>query len=651
MKPDDFNLIKVIGRGAFGEIQLVRHKSSKHVYALKRLSKFDMITRPDSAFYWEERYIMAHANSEWIVQLHYAFQDKKYLYMVMDYMPGGDIVSLMSLYQIPEKWAIFYTMEIVLALDTIHNMGFIHRDIKPENMLLDKFGHLKLADFGTCMRMGPDGLVRSNIAVGTPDYISPEVLQAHSGEGIYGRECDWWSVGIVLYEILVGDTPFYAESFVGTYGKIMEYKSSLHFPPAAELSDNAKSLIKGFLTDRKVRLGRNNVEEIKQHPFFVNDQWTWENLRESVPPVVPELSSDDDTRNFDDIERKQTIEKNFPIPTTFSGDHLPFIGFTYTGDFQMLARNNLDQTDNNDPNKTIILTNNKVHHHRPSNNAEIMRLENMLKTERQTIQELEKQEQQLKQQIETIKKRESDLQNQSNTYEKELTMLKHSFREVQRKSEIEIEHRRKTEQLLAETKKRLDDEQNKRTREMNSNQQHNDKIVMLEKQLTDMQEKYKNETENSQKLKKQIAELRLQKTDIEQKSNELQSIMLGLQTQRDVLQQEVSDLQSRLTQERQLRTQSKELQKELETKIQSLNHDLERSANREQKIIDDNRNLSEKISNLEKANATIELELKATQNSYQEEVRAHQETEKSRLVTKEEANMQEVKGKRALLLS
>lgn len=111
------------------------------------------IKRSDSAFFWEERDIMAHANSEWIVQLHFAFQDQKYLYMVMDYMPGGDLVNLMSQYDVPEKWAKFYCAEVVLALDAIHNMGFVHRDVKPDNMLLDKYGHLKLADFGTCMRM------------------------------------------------------------------------------------------------------------------------------------------------------------------------------------------------------------------------------------------------------------------------------------------------------------------------------------------------------------------------------------------------------------------------------------------------------------------------------------------------------------------
>lgn len=634
MKPDDFDMIKVIGRGAFGEVQLVRHKSTRCVFAMKRLSKFEMIKRPDSAFFWEERHIMAHANSEWIVQLHYAFQDHKYLYMVMDYMPGGDIVSLMSMYEIPEKWAVFYTMEVVLALDTIHGMGFVHRDVKPDNMLLDRTGHLKLADFGTCMRMGSDGLVKSSNAVGTPDYISPEVLQSQGGEGEYGRECDWWSVGIFLYEMLIGDTPFYADSLVGTYGKIMDHKKSLNFPPDIEISENAKSLIRAFLTDRHERLGRNGIDEIKRHPFFQHSDWTFDNLRESVPPVVPDLSSDDDTRNFDDIDRDESPEEVFPIPKTFAGNHLPFVGFTYTGDYQLMSHDLVDST------KTI--THN--HHHRPSNSHEILRLEKLLERERYTVESLEKQEKQLRLQLEQLIQRERDVSVQITNYDKELTMLRHNYREAHRKADNEIELRKKTENLYNETKKRLDEEQNKRTREMNNNQQHNDKINMLEKQLADLQEKVKNESDGHQKMKKQLGEMRMSKTDAEQKANELQSILAGLQAQRDVLQQEVAELQSRLAQERNARSQSLEMQKELEVKILSLNTELDRCVHREHKAIEDNRCLSEKISELEKENASMNLELKSAQNRYHQEVKAHQETEKSRLLSKEEANMQEVKG-------
>uniref|UniRef100_A0AAQ4Q1Z3 Rho-associated protein kinase 2 n=1 Tax=Gasterosteus aculeatus aculeatus TaxID=481459 RepID=A0AAQ4Q1Z3_GASAC len=329
MKSEDFDRVKVIGRGAFGEVQLVRHKASQKVYAMKVLSKFEMIKRSDSAFFWEERDIMAFANSPWVVQLCCAFQDEHYLYMVMEYMPGGDLVNLTSTYDVPEKWAKFYTAEVVMALDAIHSMGFIHRDVKPDNMLLDRLGHLKLADFGTCMKMNSTGMVHCDTAVGTPDYISPEVLKSQGGDGYYGRECDWWSVGVFIFEMLVGDTPFYADSLVGTYSKIMDHKNSLNFPDDVEISKDAKNIICAFLTDREVRLGRNGVEEIKRHPFFKNDLWTFDTIRDTVAPVVPELSSDIDTSNFDEIEDDKGDVETFPKPKAFVGNQLPFVGFTY----------------------------------------------------------------------------------------------------------------------------------------------------------------------------------------------------------------------------------------------------------------------------------------------------------------------------------
>uniref|UniRef100_A0A3Q3W352 Rho-associated protein kinase 2 n=1 Tax=Mola mola TaxID=94237 RepID=A0A3Q3W352_MOLML len=329
MKSEDFDRVKVIGRGAFGEVQLVRHKASQKVYAMKLLSKFEMIKRSDSAFFWEERDIMAFANSPWVVQLCCAFQDEHYLYMVMEYMPGGDLVNLTSTYDVPEKWAKFYTAEVVMALDAIHSMGFIHRDVKPDNMLLDRNGHLKLADFGTCMKMDSTGMVHCDTAVGTPDYISPEVLKSQGGDGYYGRECDWWSVGVFIFEMLVGDTPFYADSLVGTYSKIMDHKNSLNFPDDVEISKDAKNIICAFLIDREVRLGRNGVEEIKCHPFFKNDQWTFDTIRDTVAPVVPELSSDIDTSNFDEIEDDKGDVETFPTPKAFVGNQLPFVGFTY----------------------------------------------------------------------------------------------------------------------------------------------------------------------------------------------------------------------------------------------------------------------------------------------------------------------------------
>eukprot|EP00117_Sycon_ciliatum_P036277 scpid14936/ scgid1448/ Rho-associated protein kinase 2; Rho-associated, coiled-coil-containing protein kinase 2; Rho-associated, coiled-coil-containing protein kinase II; p164 ROCK-2 len=335
---DDFKLIKVIGRGAFGEVQLVRHKATKKIFALKLLSKYEMVKRSDSAFFWEERDIMAQASSEWIVQLHYAFQDLTFLYMVMEYMPGGDLVNLMSNYDIPEEWAQFYIAEVCLALDKIHSMGFIHRDVKPDNMLLDGSGHVKLADFGTCMKMDSKGMVKADTAVGTPDYISPEVLKSQGGGGYYGRECDFWSVGVVLYEMLVGDTPFYSDSLVGTYGKIMDHKNALSFPSDVEISKNAQSLINGFLAERETRLGTYAFDKIRAHPFFKSHKFTWENIRQAVAPVIPELSDETDTRHFDDIDEEDKGQESFAVPKTFAGNQLPFVGFTFNKAEQSIVK-------------------------------------------------------------------------------------------------------------------------------------------------------------------------------------------------------------------------------------------------------------------------------------------------------------------------
>ncbi|XP_017065127.1 rho-associated protein kinase 1 isoform X2 [Drosophila eugracilis] len=645
MNVEDFDFIKLIGAGAFGEVQLVRHKSSSQVYAMKRLSKFEMMKRPDSAFFWEERHIMAHANSEWIVQLHFAFQDAKYLYMVMDFMPGGDIVSLMGDYDIPEKWAIFYTMEVVLALDTIHNMGFVHRDVKPDNMLLDSYGHLKLADFGTCMRMGANGQVVSSNAVGTPDYISPEVLQSQGVDNEYGRECDWWSVGIFLYEMLFGETPFYADSLVGTYGKIMDHKNSLSFPPEVEISEQAKALIRAFLTDRTQRLGRYGIEDIKAHPFFRNDTWSFDNIRESVPPVVPELSSDDDTRNFEDIERDEKPEEVFPVPKGFDGNHLPFIGFTYTGDYQLLSSDTVDaeSKETNVANSGAASNNHghgHNHRHRPSNSNELKRLEALLERERGRSEALEQQDAGLRQQIELITKREAELQRIASEYEKDLALRQHNYKVAMQKVEQEIELRKKTEALLVETQRNLENEQKTRARDLNIN----DKVVSLEKQLLEMEQSYKTETEQTQKLKKHNAELDFTVKSQEDKVRDMVDMIDTLQKHKDELGQENAELQALVVQEKNLRSQLKEMHKEAENKMQTLINDIERTLGREQKAQEDNRALLEKISDLEKAHAGLDFELKAAQGRYQQEVKAHQETEKSRLVSREEANLQEVKA-------
>lgn len=632
MKAADFDLIKVIGRGAFGEVQLVRHKSTRHVYAMKLLSKVEMIKRSDSTFFWEERHIMAHANSEWILKLHFAFQDHKYLYMVMDYMPGGDLVSLMSNYDIPEKWAKFYTMEIVLALDVIHGMGFVHRDVKPDNMLIDKYGHLKLADFGTCMRMGPDGLVRASNAVGTPDYISPEVLQSQNGEGVYGRECDWWAVGIFLYEMLIGDPPFYADSLVGTYGKIMDHRNSLQFPDDVEISKDAKSLIRGLLTDRIKRLGKNSVNEIKQHPFFINDQWSFENLRDSVPPVVPELSSDDDTRNFDDMEKSDALDESFPVPKAFVGNHLPFVGFTYNGDYQLCARG-LKAADVVD-----TISNNHINN---VGSEAILQLEKLLERERDGRRKLEDTQVSLCAQLEELSQRESRNKKIIADTDKELALLRHDLKEIQRKAEIETEARRKAEFNFNEAKRRLDEEQSKRAKEINNLQTYNDKINALEMQLTELREKLKQEAESAAKSRKQAAELTAAQAAAAAVND---GTVASLRAQRDTLERELSTLSEELAAVKASKQRSDSAVAEATSRLNAAHGELERASARLNQIMVDNRQLSERVSSLEKECASLAHELRAAQHLYQQELRAHQDTQRSQLLSKQEANLELVKG-------
>ncbi|XP_045134142.1 rho-associated protein kinase 2-like [Portunus trituberculatus] len=613
MRADDFTNVKVIGRGAFGEVQLVRHRSTQKVYAMKLLSKFEMIKRSDSAFFWEERDIMAHANSEWIVQLHFAFQDSKFLYMVMDYMPGGDLVNLMSNYDVPEKWAKFFCAEVVLALDAIHSMGFVHRDVKPDNMLLDSSGHLKLADFGTCMKMNKDGLVRSDTAVGTPDYISPEVLKSQGGEGVYGRECDWWSVGVFLYEMLVGDTPFYADSLVGTYGKIMDHKNSLKFPEDIEISAEAKSLICGFLTDRETRLGGKGVDEIKQHRFFINDQWTFDTIRECVPPVVPDLTSDDDTSNFDEVENEDTPEESFTVPKAFVGNHLPFVGFTYSKDYRLLS-----SPDKPDGKRNLTNDGSEASHQIAVLSAEVEHQKNQ-------VEELDGKYRVTLSQLDALTRRDQERQHEKRDLEKRLALLQHDLKEAQRKADYESDSRKKLDGLYQEVKKKLEDEQNKRTRDHNSAIAVNEKLYGLEKQLKEVQDKLKSESDNHSRLRKQHAELVVTSQRKEASLTDYTEKFATVQAMRDGLERDLVNLQTQLDQERTHKNHQADLVTQAESKVQALQAKLDSAFEREAVARKEAEKVSERLVQLEKDRNSLELELRGMTSRYEQEARALRE--------------------------
>ncbi|XP_030366370.1 rho-associated protein kinase 1 isoform X2 [Strigops habroptila] len=636
MKAEDYEVVKVIGRGAFGEVQLVRHKSSRRVYAMKLLSKFEMIKRSDSAFFWEERDIMAFANSPWVVQLFYAFQDDRYLYMVMEYMPGGDLVNLMSNYDVPEKWARFYTAEVVLALDAIHSMGFIHRDVKPDNMLLDKAGHLKLADFGTCMKMNKEGMVRCDTAVGTPDYISPEVLKSQGGDGYYGRECDWWSVGVFLYEMLVGDTPFYADSLVGTYSKIMNHKNSLTFPDDNDISKEAKNLICAFLTDREVRLGRNGVEEIKRHLFFKNDQWAWETLRDTVAPVVPDLSSDIDTSNFDDLEEDKGEEETFPIPKAFVGNQLPFVGFTYYSNRRYLAVSAENSNDNrtaSSVDKSVLENMQKM----------IYELEEQLHNEMQLKDEMEQKCRSSNIKLDKIMKeldeegnRRKNLESAVSQIEKEKMVLQHKINDYQRKIEQENEKRRNVENEVSTLKDQMED--------LKKNNQHSqistEKITQLQKKLEETNDLWRTELDTAARLRKSNTEMSKSLSQVESLNRELQERCRVLESTKLQVEKDYYQLQAALESERRDRSHGSEMIGELQVRITTLQEEVKNIKNNLERVEAERKQAQDMLNHSEKEKNNLEIDLnyklKSLQDRLEQEVNEHKVT-KARLTDKHQS--------------
>ncbi|XP_074170228.1 myotonin-protein kinase isoform X12 [Rhinolophus sinicus] len=310
LQREDFEILKVIGRGAFSEVAVVKMKQTGQVYAMKIMNKWDMLKRGEVSCFREERDVLVNGDRRWITQLHFAFQDENYLYLVMEYYVGGDLLTLLSKFgeRIPAEMARFYLAEIVMAIDSVHRLGYVHRDIKPDNILLDRCGHIRLADFGSCLKLQADGTVRSLVAVGTPDYLSPEILQAVGGgpgTGSYGPECDWWALGVFAYEMFYGQTPFYADSTAETYGKIVHYKEHLSLPLAdAGVPEEARDLIQRLLCPPETRLGRNGAD----------------------------FDGATDTCNFDVVEDGLTAMETLSdmregVPL---GVHLPFVGFSYS---------------------------------------------------------------------------------------------------------------------------------------------------------------------------------------------------------------------------------------------------------------------------------------------------------------------------------
>jgi len=355
---NDFDNVAIIGRGAFGEVRVVRKKDKERkVFAMKIMKKTEMLKKNQVAHIRAERDVLALADNPWVVKLHFSFQDDKNLYLAMEYLPGGDLMTVLMKYDIlTDEQTRFYIAETALAIASVHQLNYVHRDLKPDNILLDKDGHVKLTDFGLCKAFdspplpyldqynqetksvsdGKDNkddskkkgshrtrkLVYST--VGTPDYIAPEVF-AQTG---YGQECDWWSLGVIMYECLVGYPPFYAEDPMSTCRKIVNWKKTLVFPQEARLSPHAYDLIHKLINDSSKRL---NFEEIKAHPWFKGVDW--DNIRKTKAPIIPNLTSEDDHSQFDKFDPQHEEEEDpsaLPAKNKLTAEaNASFVGYTF----------------------------------------------------------------------------------------------------------------------------------------------------------------------------------------------------------------------------------------------------------------------------------------------------------------------------------
>ncbi|XP_075754247.1 citron Rho-interacting kinase isoform X7 [Pelodiscus sinensis] len=326
----DFEVKNLVGSGHFAEVQVVREKMTGDIYAMKVMSKESLLVQEHVSFFEAERSILSRSTSTWIPQLHCAFQDKKNLYLVMEYQPGGDLLSLLNRYedQLDETMVQFYLAELVLAIHSVHHMGYVHRDIKPENILIDRLGHIKLVDFGSAAKMTTNKMVNARLPVGTPDYMAPEMLAVLNGDGkaSYGPECDWWSLGIIAYDMIYGKTPFTEGTATKTFNNIMNFQRFLKFPEDVKVSNEFLDLVQSLLCGPKERL---NYEGLCCHPFF--SKIDWNNIRNTPPPFVPTLRSDDDTSNFDEPEKNSRVlsAPRQLNPAGFSGEDLPFVGFSF----------------------------------------------------------------------------------------------------------------------------------------------------------------------------------------------------------------------------------------------------------------------------------------------------------------------------------
>ncbi|XP_027205019.1 AKT serine/threonine protein kinase [Dermatophagoides pteronyssinus] len=308
---DDFEYLKVLGKGTFGKVILCREKKSGSLYAIKVLKKEVIIEKDEVAHTLTENRVLRYTKHPFLISLKYSFQTEDLLCFVMEYVNGGELFfHLTHERKFTESRTRFYACQIILALDYLHNRGIIYRDLKLENLLLDNEGNIKIADFGLCKEEITYGRTTKTFC-GTPEYLAPEILD----DTDYGRAVDWWGLGVAMYEMIIGRLPFYNNDHDILFELILV--EEVRFPPT--ISPEAKDLLAGLLKkDPTQRLGGGpeDAKQIMFHPFFRGVNWQDVLEKKIDPPFKPQVTSETDTKYFDQEFTGESVQLTPPERTS-----------------------------------------------------------------------------------------------------------------------------------------------------------------------------------------------------------------------------------------------------------------------------------------------------------------------------------------------
>ena len=312
VKIKHYEKLKTVGLGSYGRVRLCKHKKTGEIFVMKILKKSDIIKQKQVDHVYSEFNILSMLKHPFIVQLlGFNFEDPKYIYFILEYIQGGELFTLLRTKgSFPVPQTKFYIAHIITIFEYLHSKNIVYRDLKPENILINKNGYLKLTDFGFAKQLENE---KTYTLCGTPEYLAPEII-LNKG---HGKAVDWWTLGILLYEMLVGIDPFSDDDPMKTYQKIL--KGKINFPKT--IDKDAKSLIKHLLTqDTSKRFGclKNGVKDILNHRFFEGFDWKNFVYLTMPAPFKPDVKSDDDTSNFEkypesDTESPSIDKKNDPF--------------------------------------------------------------------------------------------------------------------------------------------------------------------------------------------------------------------------------------------------------------------------------------------------------------------------------------------------